>query len=277
MCSISLTSFLPFPRSAEIDHLIAKEHVMNEQQVSDEHAFNEVIAVLERRAAAEALATLAAGVVDADLQRCHRALARLRNRRLVTRSAAGLVAAAAAVTALQMGGSPSHANRFGASTEHSTAGAPATAPTAVRLVAYTGNQPRGFTLASVPQGWHLDTDDSYRVWIAPRINPPVVYPAGVVGGPTGDPTREISVGLASPEEAPPTGTPVMVGSVKGLLASSTQVPGYPEPPFKTLTFTDRQGHHVDVAVPDSAGLTTQQILDFGAGIQVTDQVKIAHG
>jgi hypothetical protein len=106
MCSISITSFFPFPRSAEIDHLIAKEHVMNEQQVLDEHAFNEVIAVLERRAAAEAIAPLAAGVVDADLQRCHRALARLRKRRLVTRSAAGLVAAAAAVTVLQMSGSP---------------------------------------------------------------------------------------------------------------------------------------------------------------------------
>jgi hypothetical protein len=98
-----------------------------------------------------------------------------------------------------------------------------------------------------------------------------------VGAPTGDSRREISVGLASPEEAPPTGVPVMVGSVNGLLASNTQVPGYPLPPFKILTFTDREGHHIDVTVPDSAGLTTQQILDFGAGIHVTAQVKTAHG
>src|SRR5450756_242193 len=104
-----------------------------------------------------------ADVVAADVARGHHALSRQRRRRF-----AGLGAAVVAVTVTSQ---PAQLGR----SAPSAAGSPtATAQTPkVQLAAYTGPQPAGFRVSTVPAGWRVTSSNDYSFVVAPPGAPAV--------------------------------------------------------------------------------------------------------
>jgi hypothetical protein len=101
----------------------------------------------------------------ADLTRGRRALTR---RRTVKGAATGVfaVAAAAAVIAYGAAGRPAtHPAPPSAAAPTTAAQQPSTVT--ARLVAYQGQQPKGYTIDKVPAGWEIQGVDNYVLTIAP--------------------------------------------------------------------------------------------------------------
>jgi hypothetical protein len=91
-----------------------------------------------------------AAQIDADLIRGRHALRRRRAVRTIAGSAFAVAAAVAAFSVTAVGGGPS-----GVAPGHPTATEPPAAGDQVQLVAYTGKQPKGFTIEKVPDGWFI--------------------------------------------------------------------------------------------------------------------------
>jgi hypothetical protein len=211
--------------------------------------------------------------VDADIARGHRALALVHRRRLVRRSVVttmSLVVVAVGVTAtMQQHGTD--ANRHGAA----AAKAPVTHATvhaakrpvvpharAVRLVAYTGSQPAGFTVDRVPDGWHLSTSTQ----VALNINRQ--------GDTNNDPDAfegKLTVLLQSRDaHGLPHGTAVTVDGEPGVVTGFGR---YGE----SLTYGDTNGHTVIVQAPRILAWSDTQIVRFAEGVHVTGDVVAPRG
>jgi hypothetical protein len=194
-----------------------------------------------------------AHVVDDDLARGRRALARRRLRRGGTRS---VLAAAAAVGTLfvvqAQGVSPSP-------THTATRSVPTSS---IKLVAYTGTQPEGYTVDSVPAGWEIQGVNNYALTIAA----------------VGDPDRQVDsfagklvvMLLSKDGSIPTTGSRVAVGSGYGVVShfdlSTAQ-----------LFFTDAAGHVLDIQVPVALHWTDAQIGQFGAAVHVNATAQAGVG
>lgn len=102
--------------------------------------------------------------VAADLSRGRRALRRRRAGQVVTGSGLAVaVAVALTVPTGTGGGTPAPG---GTSTAVADGGA--ALPVAAKLVAYTGDQPAGFSLDQVPEGWEVQGVDTYGLTLAPK-------------------------------------------------------------------------------------------------------------
>jgi hypothetical protein len=206
------------------------------------------------------------GVVDADLARARRALTHQRMRRSGARSVVAASLAVGAFAALQGQG------HHGSST---TAGKPSTAPAtvtvggattagtapvrtttkpadlAVKLVSYTGAQPEGYTVDSVPAGWEIQGVNNLDLAIAP---------VGFADQSLNDFEGKLVVMLLSADATPPTtGVPVDVG-VAGTGRISHE---NPEP---ILTFKDTSGHWLDIQVPTALHWSDAQVAAFGSAV-----------
>jgi hypothetical protein len=204
-----------------------------------------------------------ADVVAADVARGHQAMKRKRRRRFAGLGAATAAVAAVAVAVIP----PAHLGRPAPGV--SAGGSSVTAHTTkVRLVAYTGAQPAGFTVSTVPAGWQVIASDDYSFVVAPP-GAPVSQPDSFVG--------RIVVMLQGMSEFSSDShvTQVTVNGREGQLGLTAD--GNTATGSKWLIFPDAAGHKVLVQVPTSLGLTDAQIVSFAQGITVTRMAKAGVG
>ncbi len=219
--------------------------------------------------------------VDADLARGRRALRKRRTVQKVAGSAFA-VAALAAGLALADNGVPA-ATTPGAATSPGSVSAPAT-----RLVAYTGSQPKGYTIDKVPDGWEIQADSPSALILAPK-DALDKDPQSFVG--------KIGIMLQSKDEGGPSeGKKVMVGDVPGVLVASKEptdpttlrlqeeaereaiAKGGPSAaPFRvesdandgaTLWIKQPSGVHLLIQFWEGLGLSERDMLEIGAGVHV---------
>lgn len=185
--------------------------------------------------------------VTADVARGRRAL---RRRRTLQRAGASVFAVAALTAAVAYG-----------TADHSTGGAAppvaagSRAVVTAHLVAYTGEQPKGFTIDKVPSGWKVQGVDQFTLTIAP------------VGAADKDPdvfVGKIAIMLQSKDDkSTPTGTAVQVGGKPGVLAAAQGLAT-----GKNLWIKESDGGYLIVQIWDASGWTQAEIVEFGAGIHV---------
>jgi hypothetical protein len=218
-----------------------------------------------------------ADVVAADVARGHHALSRQRRRRF-----AGLGAAVAAVAAVTVT-ITSQPAQLGRSAPSAAGGSTATTQTAkVRLVAYTGAQPTGFKVSTVPAGWKIISSDDYSFVVAPPGAPATEPTSNPGGGQRGHSSQvgsfvgRIAVMLQGMSELPSNAkaTTVLINGNAGQLGLAAG--GNTQTQARWLIFPD-DGHKVLVQVPTSLGLTKAQIVSFAQGITVTSEAKAAGG
>jgi hypothetical protein len=189
-------------------------------------------------------------VVDADLVRGRRALTHRRMRRTGTRSALAAVVAIGTFAAVHPGGSSSGTTAAPAKTKATTAATKTNL--GVKLVAYTGAQPAGYTVDSVPAGWEIQGVNNDDLAIAP---------VGFADQDLSVFEGKLVVMLLSKDATPPTtGTPVDLG-VAGTGRIDHSNPGEP-----ILTFKDAAGHWLDIQVPPALHWTDAQVAAFGAAV-----------
>ncbi|MCW2942624.1 MAG: putative serine/arginine repetitive matrix protein 1 [Actinomycetia bacterium] len=146
----------------------------------------------------------------------------------------------------------------------------------LQLAAYTGTQPVGFKVNTVPAGWHVTSSSTAAFMVAPPGKLPGVkkVPAG---GQLVSLEGQIVVMLQGmsrlPSDSPVTkvtihGKEGQLGSPKGGNSAMQAV---------WLIFPDAAGHKILVQVPKSVGLTNDQIVRFAQGISVTKHAESTGG
>jgi hypothetical protein len=197
-----------------------------------------------------------------DLVRGHSALRR-RRLTLVTNGALAL----AVVGGLVIAGT---GGAFDSSSKPATTAVAPSVPTvdindassAIQFVSYTGAQPEGFEVATVPDGWKIQGVNSYRLTIAPPSGADE-FADSFVG--------KLVVMLQSQDENPnPDGTPIKVGDLDGVVLK-------PGDGYGAIHFNDGNGHMVVVQWPTDTGWSDQQVADFAAGVKVTSNAKAGRG
>jgi hypothetical protein len=209
--------------------------------------------------------------VDADLRRGRAALSRRRRRQ----GAAGVAAVAAvAIAAVSVsaasggGGTRPTSARTAGSTVPTSSGVstPGThsrhrgthLPSA-RLVAYTGAQPAGFTVAKIPAGYVLQGAQPTTLDIAEPSNHTSIDSF----------VDKLVVSLESTDATTPTaGKHVKVNGQPGIITVSDGV--------HTLWYSDGS-HEVQVQAWSNIHLTDDQLVSFADGVSVTSAVQPTHG
>ncbi|SDT62496.1 hypothetical protein [Actinoplanes derwentensis] len=198
--------------------------------------------------------------IAADMARGQRALRRRRLAQAGTGSAFAVAALAAAVAFATTGGAtPAQHTPIAQGT---TAGS-VVAPT-VKLVAYTGDQPEGYTLDQVPDGWEVQGVDSYVLTLGPK-NAKDKNPQNFVG--------KVVVMLQSVDETgAPKGEKVDVGGKPGVLGKSEDMTtGW------WLYVDQPSGPRLQVQVWDGLGWSKTDVIEFAKGIHVNENAKPGQG
>ncbi|GGN04636.1 hypothetical protein FHR83_001282 [Actinoplanes campanulatus] len=202
--------------------------------------------------------------VAADLARGRTAL----RRRRTVQAAGGSVFMAAALAAVIVAGTgiasgPSGPSGPEAAGDRPSTSSPATGPTA--LVAYQGEQPKGFTLDKVPEGWVLQGADEYGITIAPK------------GAPDNDPHSFAGKIMAQLQEFGP-GEDIAGGkklTINGKEAVLTKM--LDQTTGHALFVNLGENRWMIVQVWDGLGWGEQQVVEFASGIHVDDSAKVTHG
>jgi hypothetical protein len=232
------------------------------------------------------------GTAAADVARGHRALSRRRHRRLAGAAGAAAVLAGVAVAIAQPA-------RPGQSTPPAAGGITFPQASAIRLTAYTGAQPAGFRVATVPAGWQVASSDAYSFVVAPPGAPadaaaPTAAPAAAA--PRG---AEPAAAPATQENAPVSTPGSYAGRIVVMLQGQSQLPknqavttvtvdgrqgqlglaegGTAKTRYEWLIYPDGKGHKILIQLPTSVALTTAQLVKFADGITVTSAAKTAAG
>jgi hypothetical protein len=212
---------------------------------------------LLRQTARSCEVTPSPDVVEADILRGRAAWRRRRRRRAVWSSVGSTVAAAVVVgTAIVVGG-VGGSDGAGESPAAGPEAAPAQGPkSGVSLVAYDGEQPNGFTVDLVPDGWYIQPPDhpQYSLTIAPEgdTTSPDAFTGKLVVM-----LQSKSVGPGLPEA----GDPVEVNGRPGMVRDSGSA--------DTLTYDYGNGVYVDVQAWHNLGWTDEQMVSFAEGVTVT--------
>jgi hypothetical protein len=196
-------------------------------------------------------------VIDADIRRGHRALTISRARRGAARTAVVAVLAVGAFAVVRPTATtvPGAGIQASATAETTTGtGTIATTSLAIKLVNYTGAQPDGYTVDSVPDGWVIQGVNNQSLVI----------------GAKGTPDQDINsfsgklvVMLQSKDLTTlPDGVTVSVGTRPGLVSHF-------DADTAQLFFTDASGHKVDIQVPASLHWSDAEIAAFGASVHVS--------
>lgn len=195
--------------------------------------------------------------VDADVARGRRALQRRRIRRTTAVAGAAAVVVVGAVVA-------SHAVTSSGPGDNTSATASGLAARGgIALVAYSGAQPQGYTVDSVPNGWQVQGVDNYVLTIAP-VGDSDTSPDSFDG--------KLVVMLRSQDDVGArTGDNVMIGSTPGVIDHS-------EDAFATqLFFTDAAGHRIDIQVPPALHWSDAQMAAFAAAVHVNATARAGVG
>lgn len=210
-----------------------------------------------------------AAQIDADVLRGRKAQQR---RRAVQAGAGSVFVVAAVVAAFAFTGTGSSPARpeAGAATQVS-----------VDLVAYKGEQPKGFTIDTVPAGWFIQSDEVVSLTLAPisaknpgpEVDPsksPVYDPASFVG--------KIGIVLESKDQHGPRkgGTAIKAAGQDGTLLKSLRGVT-PDGPMPTAAGGDTgweiwikqpSGIYLIVQFWQGLGLTQDQMVEIAAGVHV---------
>lgn len=193
---------------------------------------------------------LSAEQADADLTRGKRAL---RRRRAVQGAGASVFAVAALAAVVAYG-----TNDRSAAPAHQAAPgpAPATAPAVTtKLVAYQGEQPAGFKIDKVPAGWELQGASDSVLTLAP-IGTKDKNIDSFVG--------KIAVMLQSKDDKQtPTGTNVTVAGKPGVINVPADGGN-----TRNLWVKQPNGIWLLAQIWDASGWSTDEIVEFGAGLHV---------
>jgi hypothetical protein len=232
-----------------------------------------------------------ADVVAADVARGHHALSRQRRRRFAGLGGAVAVVAAVAVTVTSQPAQPGRPAPSAADRSTATAQTPK-----IQLAAYTGEQPVGFIVSTVPTGWRIYSSDDYSFVVAPPGA--TTAPAPAVPADAQDQAKAKAAAAAKAGHKVSQGVS-FVGKIAVMLQGMSELPSGSQPTQVTingkegqlgfaeggtgaarvewLIFPDSAGHKVLVQVPASLGLTQAQIVSFAQGITVTKAAKAAAG
>jgi hypothetical protein len=203
------------------------------------------------------------GVVDADLVRGRRALRARRRNALAGGTFALASVVALATVGLGGGTSAGHAPNLAAAP---SAGSPVVATPHISFVAYTGAQPAGFRVDSVPQDWRVQGVSAYTL----DITPPNLHTD------LNDFQGKLVVMLESTDadlSDIPAGFSVSHTSVDGRPALLLK----PGDGYGSLHWTDATGHRMDVQWPLDAGWSDAEMTQFAAGVHATSAAKAGRG
>lgn len=228
------------------------------------------------------------GTAAADVARGHRALSRRRHRRLAGAAGAAAVVAGVAVAI----GQPAQP---GQSTPPAAGGITFPQASAIRLTAYTGAQPAGFRVATVPAGWQVASSDAYSFVVAPPGAPAYAAAPAAAAARGAEPAA-----ASATQENVPVSTPgSYAGRIVVMLQGQSQLPknqavttvtvngrqgqlglaegGTAKTRYEWLIYPDGKGHKILIQLPTSVALTTAQLVKFADGITVTSAAKTAAG
>jgi hypothetical protein len=179
---------------------------------------------------------------DADVARGRRALRRRRAVQGAGTSAFAVAAVAAAIAYGTTGGA-------------APAATPPPATAATLLVAYQGEQPKGFTIDKVPRGWTIQGVDESVLTLAP---------IGAADKDFHSFVDKIAIMLQSKDDPTvPTGTKVSVGGKGGVINTPEgQADG------RNLWVKQPDGVWLEAQIWDATGWSQAEIVEFGAGIHV---------
>ncbi|SDT74833.1 hypothetical protein [Actinoplanes derwentensis] len=206
-------------------------------------------------------------VVAADVARGRQAASRRSRRRFAFAGAFVAVAVAATAGVGQFGGS--------ADPSGSSQAAPASQPVVparLKLVSYTGAQPVGFKVSTVPDSWLVVSSDTSGFVVEPPTRGELPGDAG--GGLSLEGRIAVSLqGLSHfPDESPI--KKVDINGRTGELGHPLEAPGKLSD-TRWLFFPDASGKSVNVQVPGDVDLSDEQVIDFAEGVSVTgDAVEI---
>jgi len=223
--------------------------------------------------------------INADLDRGRRALRKRRTVQKITGSAFAAAALAAGLVIATNNGPPA--------TAPNAAQTQGQAPDriATRLVAYKGDQPKGYTIDKVPDGWEIQSSTEYALNLAPK-DAIDKDPNSYVG--------KIAITLQSKDQHDePQGKKVKVGDLSGVLVPSKEADdpttlrlkkeakkaaiakgGPSAAPFlaeealddandgATLWIKQPNGIHLLVQFWEGLGLSEADKLEIGAGVHV---------
>lgn len=193
---------------------------------------------------------------NSDLDRGRRALRRRRAVQKLAGSAFALVALAAGVVI-------ANANAPATTTPSAGKNPGAISAPATRLVAYTGSQPKGYTIDKVPDGWEIQADTTSALVLAPK-NAPDKNPQSFVG--------KIAIMLQSTDQkGVPEGKKAKVGDAAGVLVNGTGNDGV------TLWVEQPNGVYLLLQFWNGLGLSEQDMLGIGAGVHVHKDAEQGHG
>ena len=134
-----------------------------------------------------------------------------------------------------------------------------------KLVSYRGEQPKGFEIDKVPDGWEVQGVTAVALTIAP-IGLPDQEPASFVD--------KIAVMLQSADDhSTPKGTDVTVAGRPGVINK----PADEDTKAKNLWVKQKTGAWLQVQIWDASGWTQQEIVEFGAGIHVLKDATPGRG
>lgn len=203
--------------------------------------------------------------VAADMARGQKALRRRRLLQAGTGSAFAVAALAAAVAFATTGsGAPAGAPLAQSTGTVGTAAPAGTASAApapgLKLVAYTGAQPEGYTVDTVPDGWEIQGVDEYVLTLAPKNaeDKDVNSFAGKV----------VVMLQSADDKSAPKGEKVDIAGRPGVLGKSEdQTTGW------QLYVDQSSGPRMQVQVWDGLGWSKSDVVEFAKGVHVNKNAK----
>lgn len=133
----------------------------------------------------------------------------------------------------------------------------------VTLVALTGEQPSGYTVEQLPEGWEVQGATPAYLTIAP------------IGWADQEPSHFVNkllVALRSADDqGEPDGTEVPVGDDTGWVRRDDQLG------LTVLTYREEGGQWMLIQAPDQLGWSVEQLTEFAAGVRLTDDAVPARG
>jgi len=215
--------------------------------------------------ARSAEATPSPEVVEADVRRARSALLQRRRRRAVWTSVASTIAVAAVIGAAVVIGADRNADTPTAQPNATQPQGQAPGDDGVDLVTYNGEQPPGFIVNLVPEGWYIQKPDHGAYSLAIARDGDTSSPDAFVG--------KLVVGLLSSDASVPThGEPVDINGREGVISPS-------DGGVTTLTFPYTDGRYVQIQAWSMAdlGWSNDQLVRFAEGITVTASAKAGVG
>jgi len=215
--------------------------------------------------ARSAEATPSPEVVEADVRRARSALLHRRRRRAVWTSVASTAAVVAVIGATVVIGGDRTGDTPTARPNATQSQGQAPGGDGVDLVTYHGEQPPGFIVDLVPEGWYIQQPDHGAYSLSIARNGDTSSPDAFVG-------KLVVTLLSSDASVPKNGEPVDINGREGVISPS-------DGGATTLIFPYADGRYVEIQAWSLAdlGWSNDQLVRFAEGITVTASAQAGVG